>query len=147
VHADEKDLFPCDYTKCPRSQDSFSRRDHYRDHLRDFHKEDIGCAKGEKSSRDKDKQEWQKAQKAWLAERVVSNKHWRCAKCLVNNNVIQVGWDCASCKNPCEEDRIRTRQRLTLAPGESVIAILFLQLRALHMLHQQRATLLTDFHL
>jgi hypothetical protein len=111
VHADEKDKFPCDYAKCPRSQDPFSRKDHYRDHLRDFHKEDIGCAKGEKSSRDKDKREWQKAQKAWLAERVISYKHWRCVRCLVKNYVAEAGWDCSSCKNPCEEDRIRTRQR------------------------------------
>lgn len=113
VHSDSKDTFFCNFTKCPRSQDPFGRKDHYRDHLRDFHKEDIGCAKGEKSFRDKqDKREWHRAQKAWLAERVISSKHWRCARCLFKNYVAQAGWDCLSCKIPCEEARIRARQRL-----------------------------------
>jgi hypothetical protein len=120
VHADEKDRFPCDYEQCTLLRDPFTRKDHYRDHLRDFHKEDFGAAKGEKSARsDREKQKWQKKQKAWLAERKISHKHWRCAKCLVKNNVSQVGWDCASCKVPCEAHRIEARQRLTLAPGES----------------------------
>jgi hypothetical protein len=116
VHADEKDSFPCDYHKCPRSQEehSFSRKDHYRDHLRDYHKEDIGCAKGEKSSRD-DKSKWQKAQRAWLAERNINCKYWRCARCLVKNYVERQGWECSSCKSPCEDDRIRARERL--GPG------------------------------
>jgi hypothetical protein len=30
----------------PTSQDLFVRKDHYRDHFRDYHKEDISCAKG-----------------------------------------------------------------------------------------------------
>ena len=113
VHSDEKDKFFCDARNCPRSQDPFSRKDHYRDHLKDFHKEDIGCARGEKSFRDKqDKREWQKAQNAWLAERVISYKHWHCARCLFKNYVAQAGWECLSCKIPCEEDRVRARQAL-----------------------------------
>jgi hypothetical protein len=113
VHSDSKDKFFCDYPKCPRYQGPFGRKDHARDHLRDYHKEDIGCAKGEKSFRDKqDKREWNKAQKAWLAERVISYKHWRCAKCLFKNYVAQAGWECLTCKTQCEEDRVRARQRL-----------------------------------
>jgi len=102
VHA-EKDIFPCDYPKCPRNQEPFSRRDHYRDHLRDFHKEDIVCAKGEKSSR----------YKARLTEPTVSTRNWRCSKCLMRNFVAN-GWDCVSCKGPCEEDRRRNRGRLAI---------------------------------
>ncbi|KAN0098420.1 hypothetical protein V8E51_014083, partial [Hyaloscypha variabilis] len=107
VHATEKDSFPCDYPKCPRSQDPFHRKDYYRDHLRDLHKEDIGSAKTRRSS--KDKRTWQQAQKIWLSERNISLKYWRCAKCLVRNPVKQ-GWDCSSCKTPCEEERVRIRQ-------------------------------------
>jgi len=117
VHADVKDSFPCDYRKCSRSQEknSFTRKDHYRDHLRDYHKEDIGCCRGEKSSGGKDKLKWQKAQRLWVAERNIEYKYWRCAKCLVKNYVEQQGWECSSCKSPCEEDRVRARQKL--GPG------------------------------
>jgi hypothetical protein len=31
----------CDYAKCPRNQEPFLRRDHFRDHLREFHKENL----------------------------------------------------------------------------------------------------------
>ncbi len=99
------DEFACDYPKCPRLKDPFFRKDHFRDHLRDYHKEDIGCAKGGP----KDEQKWQQAQKKWLAERAISSKHWRCSWCLVKNYVAEVGWECSSCKTPCEEDRSRIR--------------------------------------
>jgi len=114
VHADEKDKYPCSYHKCPRSQEVFTRKDHYRDHLKDFHKEDIGCAKGEKLAKDKDKRKWQQSQIKWLAERNISPKHWRCPRCLVNNVVAKVGWECMKCHVPCEEDRIRAREKLAL---------------------------------
>jgi hypothetical protein len=67
--------------------------------------QDIGCAKGGP----KDEQKWQQAQKKWLAERAISSKHWRCSWCLVKNYVAEVGWECSSCKTPCEEDRSRIR--------------------------------------
>lgn len=33
--------FHCDYQRCGRSSDGFNRKDHYRDHLRNYHKEPI----------------------------------------------------------------------------------------------------------
>jgi len=117
VHADKKDRFPCDYSKCNRAQEPFSRKDHYRDHLKDFHKEDIGCLKGEKSTKDKDTRTWQETQKKWLAERNISPKNWRCPKCLVKNFVAIVGWECSGCRIPCEEDRIRARDKVALEKG------------------------------
>jgi hypothetical protein len=117
VHVNEKDSFPCDYRTCPRSQEknSFMRKDHYRDHLRDYHKEDIGCAKGGKSLREKDKLKWQESQRLWLDERNISCIYWRCARCLIRNNIEQQGWECLLCKSPCEEDRVRAR--MNLDPG------------------------------
>jgi hypothetical protein len=52
VHApqDEKDRFPCGYPKCKRATSTFTRKDHYRDHLRDSHKEDIVLAKDDKKA-------------------------------------------------------------------------------------------------
>jgi hypothetical protein len=106
--------FACDYPNCPRFKDPFGRKDHYRDHLRDFHKEDIGSAK----RGTKDEKHWPRAQKAWLAERIISHRHWRCIRCLVKNYVAEVGWECSSCKTPCEEDRIRARMKAGESAGD-----------------------------
>jgi len=114
IHASNKEEFRCDYHKCPRAHDPFGRKDHHRDHLREFHKEDIGSVKREESLRGDNKHKWHKAQRIWLAERNISYKHWCCAKCLFKNYVAQ-GWECSSCKIPCEEERVKIRQKL--APG------------------------------
>ncbi|PMD46096.1 hypothetical protein L207DRAFT_388633, partial [Hyaloscypha variabilis F] len=105
VHANDKDTFPCDYPKCPRSRDPFTRKDHFRDHLRDFHMEDIGCAKGDKKST-----KWQEAQRIWLSERKISPEHWRCAKCLVKNMVSESEWKCRYCQTPCGEEQRSRRE-------------------------------------
>ncbi|EFX03478.1 c2h2 finger domain containing protein [Grosmannia clavigera kw1407] len=43
VHLDERSKLNivCDYTECPRNKQPFSRKDHYREHLRDSHGEDM----------------------------------------------------------------------------------------------------------
>lgn len=117
VHADlsQKDSFPCDYEKCSsgRHSEPFTRKDHYRDHLRDFHKEDIGAVKGEKSAKtEKEKAKWKKEQKIWLAERRIYADSWRCAKCLAKKLVREEGWECYTCKTICEQERIDARMRL-----------------------------------
>jgi hypothetical protein len=97
----------------------FSRKDHYRDHLRDFHKEDIGSTKGEKKM---DEKKRVAAQKTWRAERQISAKHWRCAKCLVKYYVTYNGWDCEPCKISCEHERKEARMKLAkLAPKVEVM--------------------------
>jgi len=108
IHADKRDTFPCDYPKCSRHQEAFMRKDHYRDHLKDFHKEDIGSAKGEKNGDQKSMND------NWWKERNISAKSWRCARCLVKNFVAKVGWECSKCHVPCEEERIRAREKLPL---------------------------------
>lgn len=118
VHASEKDSFPCDYRKCARKLEPFTRKDHYRDHLRDYHKEHIGAAKGEKSSREKNSQKWLKDQRKWLDERIIDPRNWRCARCLVRNPITsyaQQPWECSNCKNTCEEDCLK--ERLKRASG------------------------------
>lgn len=111
VHApvDNRLSFKCDYGRCQRSEAPFTRKDHYRDHLRDYHKEDLGCAK-----RDKEKKkslEWQALQEKWLAERQINPKWWRCVRCLVKVHTRD-GWVCGSCKQACETDRREARERL-----------------------------------
>lgn len=62
VHADDKVSVTCSYPKRTSSQDIFAPKDHYREYVLDFQKEDLGCGKGEKCSKDKGKQTWQEAQ-------------------------------------------------------------------------------------
>jgi len=112
VHAseDQKDRYLCDYAKCDRATAPFSRKDHFRDHLKDYHKEDLGCARGEKSS--KDRRAWEKAQKRWQAERNITLRWWRCAKCLGRVNTEASGYECRICRQPCEEERQQQRREL-----------------------------------
>ena len=108
MHAcdDQKQRFACDYPKCPRSTDPFTRKDHYRDHLKDYHKEDIGSAKKTKSLSEK---EWKRAVRRWRDERQITPNWWRCVKCLVR---VKDSWNCPECKQACESKRITVRQQM-----------------------------------
>jgi hypothetical protein len=59
-----------------------------------------------------DRKKWLTAQKIWLAERKISSKHWRCAKCLVKRYISYDGWDCELCKTSCEQERQDMRMKL-----------------------------------
>jgi hypothetical protein len=111
VHAseDQREHFECDYPKCDRARDPFTRKDHYRDHLRDYHKEDLGQAKGAKRENPK---KWEQAQKAWLAERNIKPYWWRCAKCLSRVQVREEGWECRKCNMACESERKASRDQM-----------------------------------
>lgn len=112
---DQKDSFLCDYLRCSRANDPFTRKDHFRDHLKDYHKEDIGTAKGGKKL---ERRERPKVQQKWLDERVIFPAWWRCARCLIRNYVADVEWECRECKGTCEEERIRLRETMVPAMGD-----------------------------
>ncbi|MAD81506.1 MAG: hypothetical protein CL912_00950 [Deltaproteobacteria bacterium] len=96
-----------------QAENAFIRKDHLRDHLREFHGEDIGAAKGEKNARtNEEKKKWQKAQEKWLASRKISPGSWCCAKCLVKMSVARDGWHCTECNLSCEPDRIERRMSM-----------------------------------
>ena len=109
VHAsaDQRECYECDYPKCDRATEPFTRKDHYRDHLRDYHKEDLGHAKRAKKE---DGQKWKRAQENWVAERNISANWWRCAKCLSRVRVDHNGWECRQCNGACEQERITRRE-------------------------------------
>ena len=117
VHAStsQDSTYACDYGSCQRSNDPFRRKDHYRDHLRDFHKEDLGAAYGQKTAIDIAK--WFERQKIWLAERRVQPHWWRCPKCLLRVHVAKDGWVCRICKVKCEGDRRTAREKLQEDPN------------------------------
>ncbi|RYO81889.1 hypothetical protein DL766_002103 [Monosporascus sp. MC13-8B] len=88
-----KPSFPCDYPKCTRSANPFSRSDHYRDHCRDYHREDLLRRSSKRETNE------------WWADRVIHKKWWRCSKCLRRVYIQQHGFDCHNCKTPCESQR------------------------------------------
>ncbi|RYP45410.1 hypothetical protein DL768_008232 [Monosporascus sp. mg162] len=96
VHWDSsaKRSFPCDYAKCSRSTNPFYRSDHYRDHCRDYHREDLL----RRSSSKKETSEW------W-ADRIIHKRWWRCSKCLHRVYIQQNGFECHNCKTHCEPQR------------------------------------------
>ncbi|KAL7959485.1 hypothetical protein V8C34DRAFT_113028 [Trichoderma compactum] len=94
----QKDSYHCDYARCGRRRDPFHRRDHFRDHLRDFHKEDIekrGVA----------------AKEDWFEGRNASHTWWRCTKCLKRIYISRHGYECPTCKTALQAKRKEIRRR------------------------------------
>ncbi|KAK0614978.1 hypothetical protein B0T17DRAFT_592825 [Bombardia bombarda] len=100
LEASEKKNFLCDYRKCERHLKPFFRQDHFRDHLRDFHKEDLP-------------RRGTKADAKWWASReyAVAKDWWRCNRCLVTR--VEYKKDrflCPECGTHCEMERVAHRK-------------------------------------
>ncbi|KOS23239.1 hypothetical protein ESCO_003478 [Escovopsis weberi] len=93
-----KDAYHCDYPRCGRRRDPFHRRDHFRDHLRDFHKEDIE-KRGVHVKED------------WFEGRNTAQTWWRCTKCLKRVSISRHGFECPTCKTACQARRKEARKR------------------------------------
>ncbi|RSL56953.1 hypothetical protein CEP54_008514 [Fusarium duplospermum] len=87
-----KDAYYCDYPRCTRAQEPFRRRDHFRDHLREYHREDIQ-KRGEVVN--DEGQEDRRSASGW----------WRCPRCLIRVSFSQSGSECPKCKGSCEPKR------------------------------------------
>lgn len=94
----EKVSFNCDYPRCSRRKDPFYRLDHFRDHLREFHKEDIEKRGGSVNEES-------------LEDRRVSSTWWRCPKCLKRIYIDRNGYGCPNCKSTCQPKRKDARRR------------------------------------
>lgn len=106
--------FPCDRGNCTRDiRNPLGRLDHLRDHLKDFHKEDLGKPKKKKDVVETEEMRIENL-RIWDAARVINPAVWRCAKCLVNNKVKEAGWVCggAGCGRACEVKRRELRLRM-----------------------------------
>jgi hypothetical protein len=97
----EKESYSCDY-RCPKQGQSFYRIEHLRDHLRDYHLEDIPRNRkfGDESKRID-----------WYNSREVHKDWWRCKACLEKVHSSQYGWRCPTCRLPCEQDRVNHRMQ------------------------------------
>ncbi|KAJ4022607.1 hypothetical protein NW752_000187 [Fusarium irregulare] len=81
THSNEPAIvYPCDYHDCFREGEPFRRRDHLRDHLRQYHGEDIKRS-GASSAMRSSKITW-----------------WRCTRCLARVSVSQHGFKCPRCE-------------------------------------------------
>ncbi|KAG6026868.1 hypothetical protein E4U19_002366 [Claviceps sp. Clav32 group G5] len=76
----QKLSFKCDYPHCNRRKDPFHRLDHFRDHLREFHKENV-------------QKRGSKVDEGWL-KKSLSLTWWRCPKCLNRINIRLNGYRC-----------------------------------------------------
>lgn len=110
----EAETIPCSYDSCKRSDDPFTRRDAYRDHLREYHLEDM-LKRHKKKNREQE----------WWASRIVSPVWWRCVRCLGPSIVVQKdGWACTTCNQECEPERIFIRKSIAAKtlPKEGVLS-------------------------
>ncbi|KAI0164472.1 hypothetical protein GGR52DRAFT_125098 [Hypoxylon sp. FL1284] len=96
--ASQKTPFPCDWKRCQRSREPFYRLDHLREHMRDYHNEDLP-RRGPNKENNSD----------WWASRNVDPAWWRCAKCLARIPIDTKGFECAKCKTQCEPERRKLR--------------------------------------
>ncbi|KAK1761778.1 hypothetical protein QBC33DRAFT_582148 [Phialemonium atrogriseum] len=83
---EEKETFFCDYKKCLRHEEPLNRFDHLRDHLRDFHKEELP-KKGTKSASPEGPKDRNGA--TW----------WRCYTCLERVKFHRYGSTCPTCND------------------------------------------------
>lgn len=88
----KKERISCDYRNCARVKSPYGRKDRYRDHLREFHKEDLPRLSAKIGN---------KVVEAWCG----SSNWWRCTKCLLRVVVKENGWKCPGCKKECEPER------------------------------------------
>lgn len=94
----------CDYKRCPRHKSPFLRQDHFRDHLRTYHKEDL-LRRGISEDH-----EW------WMSRsrHAMFGGWWRCNRCLVRRvNYAKHGFICPGCGNACETERQRYRTSMS----------------------------------
>ncbi|CZT43819.1 uncharacterized protein RSE6_03907 [Rhynchosporium secalis] len=102
----EEETIPCGYESCKRSEDPFTRKDSYRDHLREWRLEDM-LKRHKRKHREEE----------WWNSRIVSPVWWRCVRCLGPSIVVQIdGWTCKTCNQECEAERIYIRKSVVEYP-------------------------------
>ena len=114
VHKKKTEELYCDYERCPHKE-SF-RKDHCREHYREYHIEDL-IKRGKpkpKSSKVKRNQKKPETLDEFLAARInnINLSWWRCSKCMQRGKVSADGYVCPNpdCKAACEPERVACRE-------------------------------------
>ncbi|KAK4143972.1 uncharacterized protein C8A04DRAFT_11853 [Dichotomopilus funicola] len=87
----------CDYQDCSRCINPFFGKDHFRDHLRIYHREDVLRRPG---GRGGDRTWWKTR-----APCVMLGGWWRCSWCLVRVEQARHQFVCHACGRACETER------------------------------------------
>lgn len=96
----DKKAYFCDHDRCTRKvSNPFYRLDHCRDHLREFHKEDLI------------KRNDPRPIAQVLDHCSLQSKWWRCSKDLTRVFIKDHGFFCPNCKGQCEKERMDRRSR------------------------------------
>lgn len=102
--------FNCDYIKCPHKEPF--RKDHCREHYREFHAEDLIKRNPFRQSKSKFRQRKPETVEEFLASRLdnLNLTWWRCTKCLQRVKLNDHGYTCPACKMACEPERVVCRE-------------------------------------
>jgi hypothetical protein len=106
----EKVLMKCDYKKC--SHTALLRKDHCREHYREFHTEDLIKRGQPKHSKPKSNKKKPETNEEFLASRCQNLKlgWFRCSKCIQRVQINLNGYKCPTCNLACEPERVTCRE-------------------------------------
>lgn len=115
----DKVHFLCDYKKCIHT-DPF-RKDHCREHYREYHSEDLIKRGQPKHGKHKNSKKRPETVEEFLASRIkgLNLSWWRCVKCLQRVQVNSDGYTCSTCKLPCESERVTFRENARKSMNDS----------------------------
>jgi hypothetical protein len=107
----EKSLVYCDYTKCPHKEGF--RKDHCREHYREYHAEDLIKRSQPKHSKPRRGHKKPETVEEFMASRLRNIEHswWRCSKCVQRVKINDHGFTCPGCRVACEPERVEWRQK------------------------------------
>jgi hypothetical protein len=103
-------MFLCDYPRCPHKE-AF-RKDHCREHYREYHAEDIIKRGKPQPDKVKHRQKQPETLEQFLAPRLrnLDPNWWRCSKCLHRVQLNINSYTCPYCKVACEPERVTCRE-------------------------------------
>jgi hypothetical protein len=106
----EKVLMNCDYKKCGHTAPF--RKDHCREHYREYHTEDLIKRGQPKPSKPKNSKKKLETVEEFLAARIenLNLNWWRCNKCIQRVHVNPDGYTCPNCNLACEPERVTFRE-------------------------------------
>jgi len=101
----------CDYPKCPHKEGF--RKDHCREHYREYHAEDLIKRSQPKHTKPKRGHKKPETIEEFIAPRLrnLDLSWWRCSKCVQRVKVNDHGYTCPGCHGACEPQRVESRQR------------------------------------